>query len=209
MTAAIITTTPRRTLADTIPGARTRDAVLIVGFALLTAAAAQISIPLGFTPVPITGQTFAVLLAGGALGAWRGAASQFLYVALGAVGLPFYSDASGGWDVATGATGGYLVGFVVAAALVGWMAERGQDRKVSTAIPAFLAGSVAFYAFGLPWLAHKTGVPFNGPVNGDNALAWGLYPFILGDVLKAGLAGLLLPAAWRLRTIIEDDGSQQ
>jgi biotin transport system substrate-specific component len=68
---------------------------------------------------------------------------------------------------------------------------------------------VAFYAFGLPWLSHETGVPFNGPVNGDNALAWGLYPFIIGDVVKAGIAGLLLPAAWRMRTLVEDDGSQQ
>jgi biotin transport system substrate-specific component len=204
MTAAITASTAitdRRSLADTIPGARVRDAVLIVGFALLTAAAAQISIPLGFTPVPITGQTFAVLLAGGTLGAVRGGASQFLYVALGAIGLPFYADGDGGWSVATGATGGYLVGFVVAAALIGWMAERGQDRAVSTAIPAFLAGSVVFYAFGLPWLAHKAGVPFNGPVDGDNALAWGLYPFIIGDVIKAVLAGVLLPAAWRLRTL--------
>ena len=159
--------------------------------------------------MPITGQTFAVLLAGGTLGAWRGASSQLLYVALGAIGLPFYSDASGGWDVATGATGGYLVGFIVAAAIIGWMAERGQDRRVSTAIPAFLAGSVVFYAFGLPWLMHETGVPFSGPVGGDNALTWGLYPFVIGDVLKAALAGLLLPAAWRMRTIIEDDGRSQ
>lgn len=205
MTTAIATTTPRRTLADTLPGARVRDAVLVVGFALLTAAAAQISIPLSFTPVPITGQTFAVLLAGGALGMSRGGLSQLLYVALGAIGLPFYAEGAGGWTAASGATGGYLVGFVVAAMLIGWMAERGQDRTVATAIPALLAGSVVFYAFGLPWLAHETGVPFSGPIAGDNALAWGLYPFILGDVIKAGLAGLLLPAAWRARTIVEGD----
>jgi biotin transport system substrate-specific component len=205
VTAAILTPTHRRTLADTLPGARVRDAVLVVGFALLTALAAQISIPLGFTPVPITGQTFAVLLAGAALGSVRGGASQLLYVALGAIGLPFYSEATGGWDVATGATGGYLIGFVVAAMLVGWMAERGQDRSVVTAIPAFLAGSVVFYVLGLPWLAHQTGVPFSGPVDGDNALAWGLYPFVLGDVLKATLAGLLLPAAWRARELVEGD----
>ena len=165
VTAAIITTTPRRTLADTIPGARTRDAVLIVGFALLTAAAAQISIPLGFTPVPITGQTFAVLLAGGALGAWRGAASQFLYIALGAIGLPFYADGDGGWSAATGSTAGYLVGFIVAAAIIGWMAERGQDRKVSTAIPAFLAGSVASLRLRCSrGCRTRPACPFNGPV---------------------------------------------
>ena len=205
MTAAIITTAPRRTLADTLPGALVRDAVLVVGVALLTAGAAQISIPLGFTPVPITGQTFAVLLAGGALGMTRGGLSQLLYVALGAVGLPFYAEGDGGWTAATGATGGYLVGFVVAAMVVGWMAERGQDRNVATAIPAFLAGSAIFYAFGLPWLAHQTGVPFSGPVDGDNALAWGLYPFVLGDVVKAAIAGLLLPAAWRVRSVVAGD----
>jgi biotin transport system substrate-specific component len=205
VTAAIITPARPRTLGDLLPGARTRDAVLVVGFALLTALAAQISIPLGFTPVPITGQTFAVLLAGGALGMTRGGLSQLLYVALGAIGLPFYADGDGGWTAATGATGGYLVGFVVAAMVIGWMAERGQDRNVETAIPAFLAGSVIFYALGLPWLAHETGVPFSGPVDGDNALAWGLYPFVLGDVLKAALAGLLLPGAWRLRSILAGD----
>ena len=207
MTVATITThvPARRTIADTLPGARVRDAVLVVGFALLTAAAAQISIPLGFTPVPITGQTFAVLLTGGALGMTRGGLAQLLYVALGAVGLPFYADGDGGWTAATGATGGYLIGFVIAAMVIGWMAERGQDRSVATAIPAFLAGSVIFYACGLPWLAHETGVPFSGPVDGDNALAWGLYPFVLGDVLKAAVAGLLLPGAWRLRSIVAGD----
>ena len=135
---------PRRTLADTVPGDVVRDGVLIVGFALLTALGARISIPLGFTPVPITGQTFAVLLSGAALGSVRGSAAQFVYVALGAIGLPFYAadaeGARGGWDLATGSTAGYLVGFVVAAALVGWLAERGQDRSVATAIPAFVAG---------------------------------------------------------------------
>ena len=121
---------------------RVRDVVAVVGFALLTALAAQITIPLGFTPVPITGQTFAVLLAGGVLGANRGALSMGLYVALGAIGLPFYAEGSGGWTAATGATAGYLVGFVVAAFVVGKMAEHGQDRTLSTSIPAFLAGAL-------------------------------------------------------------------
>jgi len=115
------------TLADTIPRTRVRDGVFVVGFALLTAGAAQIVIPLGFTPVPITGQTFAVLLAGGVLGAFRGAASQILYVALGAIGLPFYSGGTGGWEVVTEATADYLVGLVVAAFVIGALAERRQD----------------------------------------------------------------------------------
>lgn len=210
MTAAIITAPQRRTLADTIPGARTRDAILIVGFALLTAAAAQISIPLGFTPVPLTGQTFAVLLAGGALGSWRGASSQLLYVALGAVGLPFYADGDGGWSAATGSTAGYLVGFVIAAGVVGWMAERGQDRKVSTAIPAFVVGSVIIYALGATWLSHKIDVPITAGIADDgsieaSAIAYGVAPFLVGDLIKAVLAGLLLPAAWRARRLVEGD----
>ena len=115
------------TLADIIPRTRVRDGVFVVGFALLTAGAAPIVIPLGFTPVPITGQTFAVLLAGGVLGAFRGAASQILYVALGAIGLPFYAGGTGGWEVVTEATADYLVGFVVAAFVIGALAERRQD----------------------------------------------------------------------------------
>lgn len=210
MTAAIITTAPRRTLADTLPGDRVRDAVLVVGFALLTAAAAQISIPLGFTPVPITGQTFAVLLAGGALGMTRGGLSQLLYVALGAIGLPFYADGDGGWSAATGSTAGYLVGFVVAAMVVGWMAERGQDRKVATAIPAFLVGSVIIYALGAGWLSHSIDVPLTAGIAADgsvepSAIAYGVGPFLVGDVIKAVLAGLLLPGAWRMRSIVEGD----
>ena len=210
MTAAIITTAPRRTLADTLPGTRVRDAALVVGFALLTAAAAQISIPLGFTPVPITGQTFAVLLAGGALGMTRGGLSQLLYVALGAIGLPFYADGDGGWSAATGSTAGYLVGFVIAAMVIGWMAERGQDRKVATAIPAFLVGSVIIYALGASWLAHSIDVPLTAGIAADgsiepSAIAYGVGPFLVGDVLKAVLAGLLLPAAWKARSVVEGD----
>ena len=141
------------TLLDLLHQSRVRDVIAVVGFALFTALAAQISIPLGFTPVPITGQTFAVLLAGGVLGANRGALSMGLYVALGAIGLPFYADGDGGWSVATGATAGYLVGFIVAAFVVGKMAEHGQDRKLSTSLPAFVAGSLIIYGFGATWLA--------------------------------------------------------
>jgi biotin transport system substrate-specific component len=195
----------RRTLADTIPGDWVRDVVLVVGFALLTALAAQITIPLGFTPVPITGQTFAVLLAGGALGATRGASSQFLYVALGAIGLPFYSDQSGGWDVATGATAGYLVGFVIAAGVVGWMAERGQDRKVSTAIPAFVVGSLLIYVTGAMWLSAKIDVPIYAEAGTDSAITLGVAPFLIGDGVKAVLAGLVLPTAWQIRDKIRPD----
>lgn len=199
MTTAAITTSST-TLLDVIPRTRARDAVAIVGFALLTAAAAQFKISLGFTPVPITGQTFAVLLAGGVLGSWRGASSQLLYVFLGAVGLPFYADGASGitTDGALIATFGYLVGFIVAAWLVGLMAERQQDRTVLSAIPAFLAGSVVIYLFGATFLAWKLDVPFAADLAEPSALKFGIAPFVIGDVLKATLAGVLLPAGWKL-----------
>ena len=181
-----------------MPRSHAADATLVVGFALLTALAAQISIPLGFTPVPVTGQTFAVLLAGGTLGAARGAGSQLLYVVLGAVGLPFYADGQGGWDAATGSTAGYLVGFVAAAALIGFLAEQGQDRRVFTAIPAFLAGTVIIYVSGALWLASFIDVPVTAPIGEPSAIAYGVAPFLVGDLIKAILAGVLLPAGWQL-----------
>ena len=124
-----------------------------MGFALLTALCAQIRIPLGFTPVPITGQTFAVLLSGAVLGSRMGAASQLLYVLMGAAGAPFYAGGTGGWEYATGATMGYLLGFVAAAYAVGYLAEHRQDRRFATSIGAFLTGNLVIYALGVP-LAH-------------------------------------------------------
>ncbi len=187
-----MTTAPAVISARVLPQTRNVTAVLVAGFALFTALMAQIEFPLWFTPVPITGQTFAVLLAGAALG-WRaGLASQALYVGLGAVGLPFYSGGDGGWNVVTGATGGYLVGFIAAAALIGYLAEREQDRSIATAIPAFLAGSAVIYLFGVTWLAHSLGV------GATEAMELGMVPFIIGDLVKVALAGVALPAAWKL-----------
>lgn len=187
------TTIPSRVLTGAVlPRSRVVTASLVVGFALLTALAAQIVIPLPFTPVPITGQTFAVLLAGATLGTTAGAASQGLYVLLGAVGLPFYAGGASGWTVVQGATGGYLIGFIVAAAIVGALAERRQDRAVLTAIPAFLFGSVLIHLFGVPWLAASLDVPWT------EAAALGSVPFIPGDLIKIAVAGLMLPAAWKL-----------
>jgi biotin transport system substrate-specific component len=174
------------------PRTRLVRIALVVGFALLTALAAQFEIHLGFSPVPVTGQTLAVLLSGGVLG-WRaGLGSQLLYVVLGGVGLPFYAGGEEGWQHLLGATGGYLVGFVVAAALVGWLAERHADRRVPTAIPSFLAGNAVIYLFGVPWLAAVVGL------SPGEALVQGLLPFVIGDLLKIGLAGILLPAGWWL-----------
>jgi len=188
----------RTTLIDTIPRSVVRDIVAVVGFALLTAGAAQVSFTLGFTPVPITGQTFAVLLAGGTLGSQLGASSQLLYVAMGAIGLPFYSHGEGGWEFATGSTAGYLVGFIVAAYAVGWLAERGQDRQLSTSITAFLAGSLIIYTLGAGWLAYDQGIPVTAGLGEESAITKGVAPFVVFDLLKALLAGSLLPAAWRL-----------
>ncbi len=187
------TTIPSRVITGVVlPRSTAMTAALVIGFALLTALAAQIVIPLPFTPVPITGQTFAVLLAGAALGAGAGAASQALYVFLGAAGLPFYADGASGWTVVRGATGGYLIGFIVAAWLVGRLAERRQDRSVATAIPAFLLGSVVIHLFGVPWLAASLDAGWT------EAAALGSVPFIPGDLAKVALAGLALPAAWKL-----------
>lgn len=189
---------PRPVLADVLSrtspraDARARNAVLVLAAALLTAACAQVSLPVPGSPVPVTGQTFAVLLTAAALGARRGAAAQALYVGLGLVGLPFYSEGSSGPDVVFGATGGYLLGFVLAGWLVGRLAERGLDRSARAAFPVFAGGQVVIFALGVPWLAVSARL---GPVE---ALELGFLPFIFGGVLKAALAAALLPAAWRL-----------
>ena len=189
------TTYPAQPIARVvIPASRVATLGLMLGFALLTAAAAQITIPIPGSPVPITGQTFAVLLSGAALGSWAGAGSQAIYWGLGAMGLPFYSSASGGWEAATGATAGYLVGFAAAAWVVGALAERGHDRSVSSAIPAFLAGNAVIYLFGVPWLLSSVESFTTLP----DALAAGFTPFVVGDVVKIVAAGILLPLAWRI-----------
>jgi biotin transport system substrate-specific component len=170
------------------------DAGLVALGAGVVAAAAQVSLPLPFTPVPVTGQTFAVLLVGASLGAGRGTASLVLYVLVGIAGAPVYADGAHGWAVVSGATGGYLVGFVAAAAITGRLAERRWDRRFSSALAAMLTGNIVIYLVGLPWLAIvlDTGL--------ERTLELGLYPFVPGDVLKLYLAGMLLPGAWRLVT---------
>jgi biotin transport system substrate-specific component len=168
------------------------DVLWTVAAAGLIAVCAQVAIPLPFTPVPVTGQTFAVVLSGAALGAVRGGAGALLYVLAGVAGAPVYADADHGLSVVTGATGGYLLAFPLAAALVGLLAERRWDRTFSSALGALLTGNVVVYAVGLPWLALSL------HTNLDRTLAYGLYPFIVGDLLKVYLAATLLPAAWRL-----------
>jgi biotin transport system substrate-specific component len=168
------------------------DAILVLAGTGLVAGAAQISIALPFTPVPITGQTFAVVLVGASLGAIRGTASLMLYLWLGVAGAPIYADQGHGWAVITGASGGYIVGFVLAAAVTGWLAERNWDKKLSSAIAAMLTGNVIIYLVGLPWLAVVL------ETNLEKTLEFGLYPFVPGDIFKLYLAAALLPWAWRL-----------
>lgn len=175
-----------------LPRSKVVAMVAVAGFALLTALAAQWVIPLPFTPVPITGQTFAVLLSGAALGTRLGAASQVLYLLLGVVGLPVYAESGSGIGTFSSGTGGYLIGFVFAAALVGKLAEKKQDRNVGTTVSTFLAGSGVIYAFGV------AGLMVNFDMGLNAAILAGVAPFVFGDVLKAAAAGVLLPATWRL-----------
>jgi biotin transport system substrate-specific component len=171
--------------------ARVRDIFLVIAGSLLIAALAQIEIPLPFTPVPITGQTFGVLLIAAALGSKRGMAALLLYIVEGAAGLPFFAGGASGFSILTGATAGYLVGFVAAAYVVGMLAERGMERSIRTSIIPFLIGTLIIYICGVAWLAVLFG-------NVGKAIAAGLFPFLIGDAIKLIAASLILPAAWKL-----------
>lgn len=175
-----------------LPRSAVVSILLVVAAAALTALAAQWRIHLPFTPVPITGQTFAVLLTGAGLGWKLGASGQLLYLAVGAAGAPVFSDASGGFDVIIGATGGYLIGFVLAAGVVGWMAEHRQDRTFATMFTAFILGSAVIYVCGV------TGLMISADMSVVAAVEAGVVPFLLGDLLKAAAAGILLPGAWKM-----------
>jgi len=163
------------------------DIALIIVSSLLVALSAQLAI--GY-PIPITAQTFAVLIIAALLGSRRACLCMFAYILEGAAGLPFFAAGKAGPAVLFGPTGGYLVGFVVAAFVVGFLAERGWDRRVTTTILAMIIGNIVIYAFGLAWLSHLAGL--------RNAFAGGLWPFIPGDILKIALAAALLPSAWKM-----------
>ncbi|MCB0154061.1 MAG: biotin transporter BioY [Anaerolineae bacterium] len=164
-----------------------RDVALVVGGSLLLALIAQIQIPL--YPVPITGATFGVLLIGALLGSRRGALAMLTYLGWGALGLPVFANAASGVATFFGPTAGYLVGYVPAAFLVGWLCERGWDRSLWLAAVAMLLGNIVIYACGIYWLA--------GLVGWDRVLPLGLYPFIPGDILKIALAAWALPTGWK------------
>ncbi len=183
-------------LADRILSRRgvLADISLIVLGSLFVAAMAQLSIPL--QPVPITGQTLAVLLVGMVLGSRRGALALTAYLGEGLAGLPVFAGAKYGLATMLGPTGGYLVGFIAAAWLVGLLAERGFDRSLFKTLVAMVAGNLVIYAFGLAWLST---FPFvSGLIGEAGLLSLGMLPFLIGDALKAVLAALLLPGAWKL-----------
>lgn len=186
----------RVTLADALTGGAARsvlmNAVLVVAGAVLTGLAAQVSFQAPWTAVPYTLQTGSVLLVGTALGWRRGALSMLLYVAAGAVGLPVYSSASHGLDQLFGFKGGYLIGFIIAAAIVGWLAERGWDRSPLFTLGLMAVGTLVIYVVGVPVLAASLGLPLS------KAIDSGAIVFLPWDALKAVVAAGLLPLAWRL-----------
>ena len=168
-----------------------RSLLLILLGSLLLAALAQIEIPLPFTPVPITGQTFGVLLISAALGSKRGAAAMLLYITEGAAGLPFFAGGASGMGILTGATAGYLVGFIGAAYVIGQLAERGLERSVRTSLIPFLVGTVIIYVCGVTWLSVVLG-------SFSKAITLGVVPFLIGDAIKLIAAASALPTAWKL-----------
>ncbi|MFA4928590.1 MAG: biotin transporter BioY [Patulibacter sp.] len=180
---------PRLVLADVLPGARVRDAALVVGGAGFTALMAQLVVPM--TPVPMTGQTLAVGLVGATLGMRRGLAAMLLYIVLGFF-LPVYAEGGSGITSLWGASGGYIVGFALATAAIGWMAERGADRKVVQAFLAFVIAQLLVFVPGLIVLQAVMG----GSV--ADTIHYGFTVFILGGLVKAAVGAAVLPSAWHL-----------
>ena len=170
------------------------DAVLVALGVGLLALSAQVVINLPWTPVPVTGQTFGALLVGGAYGARRGFVTMGAYLVVGGLGFAVFAGNTSGWDVLrfSSATGGYLVGMLVAAGFVGWMADRGWDRNPWRSLPTMVLGNVIIYAFGFAWLQHALGT------SAPKTWHLGVQPFLWGDAIKILLAAGLLPAAWKL-----------
>jgi biotin transport system substrate-specific component len=181
-----------KVLVDTVWSADglARELTLVVGGSLAIAAAAQLRIPLPFTPVPVTGQTFAVLLIGALFGAKRGVATVIMYLSLGIMGLPVFAAAPPGPGALLSPTAGYLAGYVGAAWVTGTLSERGWDRRPWSAALAMATGSGVIFAFGVLWLSQFVGW--------GQVLQTGFLPFIPGDLLKIGLATAILPSGWKL-----------
>ena len=178
---------------------------MVFAGAFLTALFAQFSIPVPGSPVPITGQTLAVVLVGSSLGAHRGALSLSLYLAMGLI-FPFYSDGGSGPEVLFGTNGGYLFGFVIAAYAIGWLSERGADRQLAVAFLSFIVAQLIVFGLGLPWLKIAADLDWSTTVSA------GFTPFIVGGLVKAAIAAAAMPAAWKLARWIrrgdEDAGAR-
>ncbi|MEV5610320.1 biotin transporter BioY [Streptomyces sp. NPDC052225] len=191
---AAVAARPGKVLADLLPASRTKSAVvarsaaLVVGGAALTGLAAQIAVPVPGSPVPVTGQTFAALLVGTALGARRGFLALAVYALAGMAGMPWFAEGGSGFSMPSF---GYVIGLMLASAAVGALARRGADRSVWRTALTFLLGEAIVYAVGVPYLALSTGM------SASAAIAAGLTPFLLGDALKAALAMGALPTAWK------------
>ena len=186
---SIVLAPPRRVLADLLPGGAVRDVALVAGSAAFVGLAAQVAVPLPFTPVPLSGQTFAVLLSVAALGPARGALGMLLYAVAGIAGVPWFAEHKSGWAMPSF---GYVVGFVLAAVVVGGLARRGADRTVARTAGLMVVGNLAIYAVGVPWLMASVGTTLG------HALVLGVVPFLIGDAIKILLAAVVLPGAWRL-----------
>lgn len=182
--------------------ALTRDAVLVGCAVVLMTIASQISIP--WHPVPLTGGTFGALLVGGLLGLRRAAIALVIYLAIGALGAGVFADWNGGWDYFTGSTGGYLVGYLVAALFVGFFADRGATQHVMTMVGVLLIANALIYAFGVPWLANWTPPGADEPLGWNAAYEFGVQPFVPGDIVKLFLAACLLPGGWALLRLFGD-----
>jgi biotin transport system substrate-specific component len=188
MSTAVAPVRPGQVLADLLPASRVRDVALVLGGAALTGLAAQLSVPVPGSPVPVTGQTFAALLVGTTLGAGRGFLSLALYALAGIAGVPWFAGATSGGSAPSF---GYILGMILASTVVGALARRGADRSVLRTAGAVLLGEAIIYAVGVPYLALATGM------SASAAIAAGLTPFLIGDALKAALAMGLLPTTWK------------
>lgn len=191
-------TGPVEVMGHRIPARLLWDIALIVGFAALVAGCGRIrfylpdnDFPGSVNPIPVTMQTFAVLLTGAALGSWRGVCSLLVFYFAGMAGLAVFQGGNGGWSYVSGSpSGGFLIGFIVSACVTGFLAERGWNR--ASALWALLVGNVVLYIPGLLWLGARGFLPW------ESVLSKGLYPFIPGDLLKLMMAGIVLPSAWAL-----------
>lgn len=181
-------------LADAFASSRVRTALMVLGGALFTALMAQVVIPM--SPVPITGQTLAVVLVGSALGSKRGAAALTLYLLMGFM-LPVYAEGGSGFATVYGATGGYLIGFIFAAYFVGRLAEHGSDRKVLTAFLSFVVGQLLIFGFGLAVLKLSVGMSW------PDTIHFGFTVFIVGGLIKAAIGAVLMPTAWKIQNSLD------